>query len=90
MVEISIERDKAVFEVQGWDQLWSLRSRLEAANVEVASKSSLLKVVDPALPPGRHTRPRKTLNTAAGGAAGLLAMVMLAFFLDYVRRAQRH
>jgi hypothetical protein len=29
MVEISIEGDKAVFEVQGWDQLWSLRSRLE-------------------------------------------------------------
>lgn len=29
MIEISIEGDKAVFEVQGWDQLWSLRSRLE-------------------------------------------------------------
>ena len=29
MVEISIEGDKAVFTVQGWDKLWSLRSRLE-------------------------------------------------------------
>ena len=29
MVSISIEGDKAVFEVQGWDKLWSLRSRLE-------------------------------------------------------------
>jgi len=29
MVEITIETDKVVFEVQGWDQLWSLRSRLE-------------------------------------------------------------
>src|SRR5712691_8979551 len=29
MIEISIEADRAVFEVQGWDQLWSLRSRLE-------------------------------------------------------------
>ena len=29
MVEISIERDKVVFEVIGWDKLWSLKSRLE-------------------------------------------------------------
>jgi hypothetical protein len=29
MIEISIEADRAVFEVEGWDQLWSLRSRLE-------------------------------------------------------------
>jgi hypothetical protein len=29
MVEIKIEGEKAIFEVQGWDKLWSLRSRLE-------------------------------------------------------------
>jgi len=29
MVEIKIETDKVVFGVEGWDQLWSLRSRLE-------------------------------------------------------------
>ncbi len=29
MVEISVVGDKAVFEVEGWDKLWSLRSRLE-------------------------------------------------------------
>jgi hypothetical protein len=29
MVEITIEMDKAIFEVEGWDKLWSLRSRLE-------------------------------------------------------------
>lgn len=29
MVEITIVGDKAVFEVEGWDKLWSLRSRLE-------------------------------------------------------------
>jgi hypothetical protein len=29
MVEISVEDAKAVFTVQGWDRLWSLRSRLE-------------------------------------------------------------
>jgi hypothetical protein len=29
MVKINIESDKAVFEVEGWHKLWSLRSRLE-------------------------------------------------------------
>ena len=28
MVEITIEGDRAAFEVEGWDKLWSLRSRL--------------------------------------------------------------
>jgi hypothetical protein len=29
MVQIRIEGNKAIFEVQGWDKLWSLRSQLE-------------------------------------------------------------
>ena len=29
MVEITIESNSAVFEVRGWDKVWSLRSRLE-------------------------------------------------------------
>lgn len=29
MVNVSIEGGKAVFEVEGWDRLWALRSRLE-------------------------------------------------------------
>ena len=29
MVEIRIEGDKAIFEVEGWDKLWSLRSMLQ-------------------------------------------------------------
>ncbi len=29
MVEIKVVGDKAVFEVEGWDKLWTLRSRLE-------------------------------------------------------------
>jgi hypothetical protein len=29
MVSVTIESDRAVFEVEGWDKLWALRSRLE-------------------------------------------------------------
>ncbi|MBM3330879.1 hypothetical protein FJY68_03385 [candidate division WOR-3 bacterium] len=37
MVEIRIEGDKAVFEVQGWDKLWSLRSRLDIPLTNIKS-----------------------------------------------------
>ena len=29
MVDIKIDGDRAVFEVEGWDKMWALRSRLE-------------------------------------------------------------
>jgi hypothetical protein len=29
MVSVTVESDRAVFEVEGWDKVWSLRSRLE-------------------------------------------------------------
>lgn len=83
----ALERLKRTYELER-DSYKLLRSRLDAANVEVVSKTSLLKVVDAALPPQRHIKPRKALNTALGGAAGFLGMVMLAFLSDYVERAR--
>jgi hypothetical protein len=32
VVEISIEGTKAIFAVQGWDELWAIRSRLALAS----------------------------------------------------------
>jgi hypothetical protein len=29
MIDVSIDGDKFVFEVEGWDKMWALRSRLE-------------------------------------------------------------
>jgi hypothetical protein len=29
MVEVTVERGSVMFEVEGWDKLWALRSRLE-------------------------------------------------------------
>jgi succinoglycan biosynthesis transport protein ExoP len=71
------------------DAYKSLRSRLDAANVEVASKTSLLKVVDPAIAPQRALRPRKGLNTAIGAVAGLVCMLTVAFLSEYVERTHR-
>jgi hypothetical protein len=29
MIDVTVDGDKIVFEVEGWDKLWALRSRLE-------------------------------------------------------------
>jgi hypothetical protein len=29
MIDVTVDADKIVFEVEGWDKLWALRSRLE-------------------------------------------------------------
>jgi polysaccharide biosynthesis transport protein len=81
-----LQRLTRAYELQR-DSYKSLRSRLEATNIEVASKTSLLKVVDAAVPPLRHLRPRKTLNTMVGAVAGLLCMITTAFLSDYVQRS---
>ena len=37
MVEISIHEDRVRFEVEGWDKLWALRSRLEIPLAHIRS-----------------------------------------------------
>lgn len=35
MVDISVHDDRLIFEVEGWDKLWALRSRLEIPIIHV-------------------------------------------------------
>ena len=37
MIDISVDGDKAVFEVEGFDKMWSLRSRLEIPLAHIKS-----------------------------------------------------
>lgn len=64
----------------------ALRQRFENARVELVSKTSVLTLVDAALPPKHHVGPRRVRNAAAAGLVAFFGMVMLAFLVDYVRR----
>ena len=35
MVDIRIEGDRAVFEVEGWDKMWAVKSRVEIPLVHI-------------------------------------------------------
>lgn len=40
MVNVTVDGDKAVFEVEGWDKLWALKSRLEIPLAHITSATA--------------------------------------------------
>jgi polysaccharide biosynthesis transport protein len=64
-----------------------LRESFEDTNVAVVSQSGQLKLLDPALPPAFPVGPRRALAAAIGAVCGFLAMIVLAFLMNYIERA---
>ena len=62
--------------------------RFAEASLWVASRVNELKIVDPAVAPRDPVNPRVRLNVALGGALALMAFTFLAFFLEYVEKAE--
>ncbi len=61
-----------------------LKNKFEVTNIQVASMSQDLKVIDPAVIPNNHFKPRKTRNVILAGIAGLITSFLLAFFIEYL------
>lgn len=62
-------------------------TKLNEASISVASRSSELKVVDPASVPTERYRPRILLNLVVAGMLGAMASVTWTFFFEYLQRA---
>jgi len=61
-------------------------TKLNEASISVASRSSELKVFDPASVPTERYRPRVLLNLVVAGMLGAMASDR-GFFLEYLQRA---
>jgi len=66
-----------------------LAKQYELARVEESKEAPLVQVVDPARPPERRTRPKRTLMVLASAALALLAAVLSAFAQDALEIAAR-
>ncbi len=58
MVEVTVDRDRVVFEIEGRDKLWSLRSRLEIPLAHMTGVEAKPDQVNPCRacsPQGRFT-----------------------------------
>ena len=71
MVDVTIEGDRAVFEIEGLDKLWSLRSRLSIP---------LAHITDVAIDPAQITRWWPGIKVAGTNVPGLFAAGM--FYKD--------
>lgn len=65
-----------------------LTEQVEQARLEEARDLPVVRVLDRAVPPQRHARPKATLNLVLAGATSLLTGILLAFVLDSVARAR--
>lgn len=62
-----------------------LTTQLEAARIEEARNTPAVEVLDPAVPPTRHSRPRRGLTAIAGAMTG----AAVAFFWVVVKDPER-
>lgn len=62
-----------------------LTQQLEQAKIAEAKDLPAVQVLDPAVPPERHARPRIQLNMMIAGAASLIAGIFLAFLFERPR-----
>ena len=66
-----------------------LAKRYEEARISEVMQPTDAQVVNPAVAPRNHIRPRRTMNVAIAGMLGLFLGLGMAFFLEYMNRTIR-
>ncbi len=67
-----------------------LSKKGEETKVSSAIKSTTIQVSVPAIPPEFPIKPKKRLNVMIAGVVGLLASIMMAFFMEYLEKNRSH
>jgi uncharacterized protein involved in exopolysaccharide biosynthesis len=71
---------------QAADQFWSTKA--DEAGLYLASGTSELRIAGPAVVPDKPLPSGAFVKTVAAALAGLIGMSMLAFSLEYMRKAR--
>lgn len=66
-----------------------LTQHLEQAKIAQARDLPIVQVLDRAVPAERHSKPRIRLSVAIAGLTSLFVGILLAFFVEYVRKPAR-
>jgi tyrosine-protein kinase Etk/Wzc len=68
-----------------------LTQQYELARIEEGKDDITFQVIDPAVPPEKRIKPRRTLNVILAGIASLFFGILLVFFLEYIEKQKsRH
>jgi len=65
-----------------------LAKQYELAKVDEARESTVIQVVDKALPPDRKSKPYRALIVLVSGIVGVLLAIFLAFFFEAMDKAR--
>jgi tyrosine-protein kinase Etk/Wzc len=63
-----------------------LTQQFELAKIEEAKDDITFQVIDPAIPPEKRIKPKRTLNVALAAVVSLFLSIFLVFLLEYVER----
>jgi capsular polysaccharide biosynthesis protein len=84
-VKIMLQADLAEKE-RTLSELRGKYRRVQLANSPIGSENT--KILTPAIKPGRPVSPKKLLNITLAAMVGLMATVILAFFLEYLQKVK--
>ncbi len=63
-----------------------LTQQYEMAKIEEAKDDITFQVIDPAIPPEKRIKPKRTQNVMLAGVVSLFLSVFLVFFLEYLEK----
>lgn len=87
--EVGIELARLTRDVKVQETLVTLLTQqVEQARLEEARDLPVVQVLDRAVVPQRHSKPRLRVNLALAGGTSLFAGIFLAFFLEYVAKVR--
>ncbi len=75
------EKERTLSELKG------MYRRVQLANSPIGSENT--KILAPAIKPKRPVSPKKLLNITLAAIVGLMGVVMVAFFLEYLQKVER-
>lgn len=89
--EIGVKYVRALREVKYYETMFELFSKqYELAKIDEAKDSSIIQVLDIAVPSERKIAPKRAIITIAGFLVGGILGILIAFIVEVYRRVRQH
>ncbi len=87
---VSVEYVRSLRNVKYYETIFELLAKqYEIAKIDEAKDSSVIQVLDPAIPSDRKSKPKRAIITLSGLLGGGVLGILFAFSLEFYRRSKR-
>lgn len=89
--EVGVEYVRRLRDVKYFETLFEmLAKQYELAKIDEAKDSSVIQVLDRAVPAERRTKPKRTIMVLAGGMIGAVFGILISFVYEWYLRSRHH